>query len=68
MKFNTCANNLKRLRIKGKKTRKEVADAVGVSTSAIAMYERGERIPRDDIKVAFAKYFKTTVESIFFTK
>ena len=68
MKLTTYANNLKRLRTKAKKSRKEVAEGVGVSISAIAMYERGERIPRDETKVAFAKYFKTTVESIFFTK
>lgn len=52
--------------LRGEKSRAEVARAVGISYSALAMYERGERVPKDDIKVKLAKYFKTTVASIFF--
>ena len=48
------------------KSRKEVANACGISTSALAMYENGERIPRDEIKVRLARYFNVTVESIFY--
>ena len=68
MKLIKYANNLKQLRMKANKSRKEVAAAVGVSVSAIAMYEQGERIPRDETKIALAKYFKTSVASIFFGK
>ena len=46
--------------------REEVAAAVGVSVSAIAMYENGARIPRDEIKIKMADYFKTTVQELFF--
>lgn len=66
MKLIKYANNLKQLRMKANKSRKEVAAAVGVSASSIAMYEQGERIPRDETKIALAKYFKTSVASIFF--
>lgn len=55
---------LKKLR--GSKTLKEVADALNISTSALAMYEAGKRIPRDEVKVALAQYYKETVESVFF--
>ena len=65
-KNKTVAKRLVILR--GKQSRATVANALGVSKSAIAMYEQGKRIPRDDIKVKYAKYFKTTVESIFFAQ
>ena len=48
------------------KSRKEVADALDVSVSAIAMYERGERVPKDDIKAKISAYYKKSVASIFF--
>nr|DAE59471.1 MAG TPA: hypothetical protein [Caudoviricetes sp.]DAK89788.1 MAG TPA: hypothetical protein [Caudoviricetes sp.]DAZ21113.1 MAG TPA: hypothetical protein [Caudoviricetes sp.] len=30
------------------------------------MYECGERIPRDSVKVKLAQYYEKTVQSIFF--
>lgn len=47
---------------------KTVADALGISTSALFMYERGERIPRDQIKKRIAQYFGKSVEEIFFAE
>lgn len=58
------AERLKSLR--GNTPAQEVADACGISKSALAMYECGERIPRDEIKVALARYYNTTVGSLFF--
>lgn len=55
------------VRLRGSRTQEEVAKALGISLSAIGMYERGERIPRDEIKIAIAKYYDKTVQSIFFT-
>lgn len=52
--------------LRGSKTQEEVANAVGISTSALSMYECGERIPRDPIKVRLASYFEKSVQSIFF--
>ena len=52
--------------LRGNKTRAEVANACGVSTSALAMYEGGERIPRDEIKMRLARFYNVTVESIFY--
>lgn len=57
----------KLINLRGEKSREEVAKAVGVSVSAIGMYENGERVPRDFIKIRLAKYFNTTVEELFFT-
>lgn len=56
------------LKLRGEKSREEVVRANGISASALAMYEIGERIPRDEIKVSLAKYYGTTVEAIFFAK
>lgn len=50
------------------KSREEVAKAIGVSVSAISMYENGERIPKDSIKVKLAEYYGKTVQDIFFAQ
>lgn len=52
--------------LRGERTQKEVADAVGVTTMAISQYEQGERIPQDEIKVRLAKYYNKSIEEIFF--
>lgn len=52
--------------LRGKKRREDVARDLEVSPSAVAMYENGERIPRDEIKVKIARYYNTTVQEIFF--
>lgn len=54
------------IKLRGAKTREEVAKACGISISALAMYEQGERIPRDDIKVRIAQYYGRTVGFIFY--
>ena len=53
-------------KLRGNKTRAEVAKAIGVSVSALSMYENGERIPRDVIKVRIAEYYNRSVQFIFF--
>lgn len=52
---------------RGDEKREEVARAVGISVSAIAMYENGARIPRDEIKVKLADYYNTTVQDLFYS-
>ena len=52
--------------LRGNRTQEEVARAIGSSVSAIGMYERGERIPRDEIKLSIAKFYDQTVQSIFY--
>ena len=61
--------NGERLRqLRGSRSAKEVANAVKISVSALLMYERGERSPRDRTKELLAKYYGTTVQSIFFCR
>lgn len=52
--------------LRGTKTREEVAKAIKVSISAIAMYENGYRMPRDETKIKIADYYGVSVEQIFF--
>ena len=55
---------LKKLR--GSKTIQEVSEALGISPSTLGMYEIGERVPRDNIKITIANYYGKTVQEIFF--
>ncbi|MFR4400943.1 MAG: helix-turn-helix transcriptional regulator [Peptococcus niger] len=63
---NTIGETLVELR--GDRTQEEVAKAIGVTKSAISMYENNERIPRDEIKRKMAAYFNVSVERIFFAE
>ena len=54
------------LKLRGDRSREDVAKAVGVSVSAMSMYENGERIPRDRIKMRLADFYNQTVQELFF--
>lgn len=55
------------IRLRGNRTQAEVAKAIGVSTSAYTMYEKGQRVPRDEVKSRIAKLYNRTVQFIFFS-
>lgn len=52
--------------LRGERSRDEVAEANGISVSALQMYENGQRMPKDDIKVKLANYYRVTVQALFF--
>lgn len=52
--------------LRGDKTQEEVAVDLGISKSALAMYERDERVPRDEVKVQIASYYKKSVGALFY--
>lgn len=60
------AEKLKKLRDQKGISQLELSEKIGVSPSSITMYEQGERVPRDSVKIKIADYFGVTVESIFF--
>lgn len=64
MDTKIMAEKLRKLR--GNRSRQEVADACGISVSALAMYEAGERVPRDEIKIKLARYYNRSINYIFF--
>ena len=60
----SIGEKLKKLR--GGKKSKDVARAIGITISALSNYENDYRIPRDETKRKIAKYYKKSVEEIFF--
>ncbi len=53
--------------LRGNESQDIVSKAVGISRSALSMYEQGNRIPRDEIKMKLAGYYKTSVQELFFS-
>ena len=51
---------------RGKESRQSVAESVGISVSALQMYENGMRVPRDKIKILLAQHYNMTVQDLFF--
>lgn len=64
MNKDKIAERLRKLR--GEKSLSEVAMDIGITPAALSNYEQGIRIPRDEIKLKIAKYYKKSVEYIFF--
>lgn len=52
--------------LRGNNSQDEIARQIGITKSSWAMYERGERVPRDEIKIKIANFFGKTVQEIFF--
>lgn len=52
--------------LRGNKSQDEIAKAIGITKSSWAMYERNERVPRDEVKIRIADYFHKSVQEIFF--
>lgn len=51
---------------RGETPRNDVCKAVGISLNALMMYETGNRIPRDEIKVRLARFYGKSIEDLFF--
>lgn len=59
---------LKALRQAHKKTQEQAAMDLKITKSALAMYERDERVPRDEVKIRIAKYYNEPIETLFFSE
>ncbi len=55
-------NNLRYLRKTKQMTQLELANTLGLSFSAISMYERGEREPSFEVMETIADYFNVTMD------
>lgn len=53
-------------KLRGERSQTQVATELGITKSSWAMYERGERVPRDEVKIKIANYFGVSVQEIFF--
>jgi len=65
--INVVAQRLKNLRQESGKTITQVSEETGIGRTALANYESGLRIPRDEAKVVIAEYYNRTVDDIFFS-
>lgn len=64
----TTAEVGKRLRfLRGDRTLQKVSDDTGLGVSALTMYELGNRMPRDEAKIALADYYNVTIDDLFFS-
>lgn len=54
------------VKARGMETQKQVADAIGVQQATISMWEHGTRRPKDLYKIKLAKYYRTTVQALFY--
>ena len=59
---------IREMRIQREMMAEDLGKELGTSSSAINMYECGQRIPRDEIKIKIAEFFGVPVESIFYPK
>lgn len=57
--------NERLIQLRGNRSQEEVATALGISISALSMYEQGNRIPRDEIKIRMAKYYGISIQDLF---
>ena len=53
-------------RLRGDRSLRTVADAIGMAESSLNMYELGQRIPKDPVKFKLAQYYGVSVGSLFF--
>lgn len=54
--------------LRGAKKVADVANALGISRSALVMYERGDRVPRDEVKIRIAQYYGQPIQNLFFAQ
>ena len=57
---------IKQLRQAKELNHSQLAEKLGVSTSAVSQYELEERVPRDETKIKIATFFNKRVSDIFF--
>ena len=66
LSMNNKAMGKRLVELRGNRSQETVARDNDLSLSAYTKYERGERIPRDKIKIRLAKYYGVSVTDIFF--
>lgn len=54
------------IELRGDRSQAKIAKDIGIATSTLGMYETEQRIPRDSIKMALARYYGKTVQEIFY--
>ena len=68
MEMNSKEIGKKLVMLRGSRSQEDVSSSIGISTSALSMYERGERIPRDSIKIRISEFYNEPIQDIFYPK
>lgn len=53
-------------KLRGAKSRADVADALGVTQQAIWLWESGQRMPTDAAKIKIADFYRRSITNIFY--
>ena len=54
------------VKARGGKPQRQAAKEIGISRSALSMYETGARVPKDEIKIRIADVYGLSVQALFF--
>ena len=54
--------------LRGSKSQTEIAGLLHISKSAWAMYERNERVPRDELKISLQSFLEKQFRNYFFNR
>ena len=54
--------------LRGDRSMDEVAKELGCTAMAISLWERGERVPSDDMKIKIAAFYGKSITAIFFNE
>ncbi|MGG4217264.1 helix-turn-helix transcriptional regulator [Paenibacillus jamilae] len=58
--------NQKMSELRGDRSLREVAEQIGIPYSTYAMIETGRRFPRRNLQLKLARFYKVTVDELFF--
>ena len=62
--MSDIGERIKRLRLAKKMTQSDLGKRLGVSTSTVGMYERGQRSPDNEMLIKFSKVFSVSIDSL----
>lgn len=58
---------IKKLREDMNISRNQLCKDADISLSALTMYETGQRVPRDEVKLRLSRCLNTSLEGLFYT-
>lgn len=64
--MKSIAERLREARSKAGISAHDLAAACGLHPGAVQAYESGERVPRDEVKIALAEHLGQRVQDLFF--
>lgn len=59
--------NQKMITLRGDRSLREISEEIGIPYSTYAMIETGRRFPRKELAMKLARFYKVTVDELFFT-